>query len=618
MQYVKELAWMIGGPQGSGVDSSASTFAKAVASGGYYVVGSREYHSNIMGEHSYYQIRLSDKEIHSSVNKVHLLATFENETVHVHKDEVLPGGALIFDPTATKEEDIGRNDIVLVKVPYLDLIKEVAKEFGKEKETAKLAVMRNVLSVAASLALLEYPFEILAKTVEAFFKAKKPKLAPMNVRAAEIAYNYVRQHYADSSFPYRLKPIPVPPGEKRVFLTGSQAAALGKIVAGCRFQTYYPITPASDESEFLESHPEFGVVVVQCEDEISSICMAIGAAETGVRASTATSGPGFCLMVEGMGWSGINEVPVVIYDYQRAGPSTGLPTRFEQGDLQFALKAGHGDFPRIVLAAGDPEEYFFGGIDAFNYAERYQCPVIFLLDKNLANSTKTVRWFDYSNEKAERGFLLTEKELAKLIQTNGHVVNGAFKRFYFEENGISPRPVPGLEGGIFWNTGDEHDEFGHITENPQLRLKMMEKRMKKLETAAKEIPSEKKIKTYGASAQEADVLAVTWGSMKGPLLDALEELQKEGIKLRILQVILMNPFPTEEVLKELGQAKLKVGVEMNYTGQLCNLIREKTGVAMDAFILKWTGRPMTKDEVRDGLIEIVKKHSKKVVLTHGA
>lgn len=618
MEYVKELAWMIGGPQGSGVDSSASTFAQSVASGGYHVVGSREYHSNIMGEHSYYQIRLSDKEIHASVNQVHILATFESETVHVHKDEVLPGGALIFDPTATKEEEIGRKDIVLVKVPYMDLIKQVAQEFGKEKDVAKLAVMKNVLSVAASLALLEYPFEMLSKTVTSFFKAKKPKLVPLNVRAAEISYNYVRENYANSSFPYRLKTIPVPAGERRIFLSGSQAAALGKIVAGCRLQTYYPITPASDESEFLEAHSEFGVVVVQCEDEISSICMAIGAAETGVRASTATSGPGFCLMVEGMGWSGINEVPLVIYDYQRAGPSTGLPTRFEQGDLKFSLFAGHGDFPRFVIAAGDPEEYFFSGIDAFNYAERYQCPVILLLDKNLANSTKTVRWFDYGNEKIDRGLLLNQEELTKLIKSNGHVNSAGFKRFHFEENGISARPTPGLEGGIFWNTGDEHDENGHITENPELRLKMMDKRMRKLETAAKEIPLNKKLKTYGASAKDADVLAITWGSMKGPILDSIEELQKDGVKVRLLQIILMNPFPTEEVMHELSQAKLKVGVEMNFAGQMCGWIRENTGVAMDAKILKYTGRPMTKDEIRDGLRDIVKKHEKKVVLTHGA
>jgi 2-oxoglutarate ferredoxin oxidoreductase subunit alpha len=618
MEYLKELVWLIGGPQGSGVDSSASTFAKAVAAGGYHIFGSREYHSNIMGEHSYYQIRASEKEIHSSVNQVHLLATFDPETLHIHQESVIPGGAVLFDQAATKPEELKRKDVVLIPVPYMELIKQVAVEFGKEKDTQKLAVMKNVLSVSASLSLLEYPFEILARTVEGFFKAKKPKLVKMNVRAAEVAYNYVREKFGNSGFQYRLKPIPTPPGERRILLNGSQAAALGKIMAGCRFQTYYPITPASDESEFLESHPEFGVVVVQCEDEISSICMAIGGAETGVRASTATSGPGFCLMVEGMGWSGMNEVPVVIYDYQRGGPSTGLPTRFEQGDLKFALSAGHGDFPRIVMAPGDTEEYFYFGMDAFNYAEKYQCPVVYLLDKNLANSTSTVSWFDPNQLNVDRGALLTDEELLKMVQSNGSSQNGKYKRFQFTENGISPRATAGQEGGVFWNTGDEHNEYGHITEDPELRLKMMQKRMGKLDTAAKEIPLNKKIKTYGARAEEADCLVVTWGSMKGPILDAMEDLKKEGIKVRLLQMILMNPFPVPEVMKELNAAKLKIGVEMNYSGQLCSLIREKTGVAMDSFILKWTGRPMTRDEVRDGLRKILKQHEKKVVLTHGA
>lgn len=616
MEVLKEIAWLIGGPQGSGVDSSASTFAQALAGGGYHIFGGREYHSNIKGEHSYYQIRASDKEVRSSVNQVHILATFEEETLHLHQEYVLPKGAIVYDPTISKPEDIHRKDVLLIAVPYMDLIKTVAAEFGKEKDAQKLSVMKNVLSVAASFALLEYPFELIAKTVESFFKAKKPKLAQMNVRGAEIAYNYVREHYANAGFPYRLKPIPVPAGEKRIFLNGTQAAALGKIVAGCRFQTYYPITPASDESEFLESHPDSGCVVVQCEDEISSVCMAVGAAVTGVRASTATSGPGFCLMVEGMGWSGINEVPVVIFNYQRAGPSTGLPTRFEQGDLKFALYAGHGDFPRIILAPGDMEEYFFDAIDAFNYAERYQCPVIVLNDKNLANSTKTVKWFDTSNAKIERGFLLDANALAKLVSSNGYAEGGNFKRFHFEANGISPRPVAGMENGVFWNTGDEHDEFGHITENPELRRKMMDKRMKKLDTAASEIPSGKKIKTYGPA--DAECVVVTWGSTKGAILDAMEDLEKEGIKIQLLQIHLIHPFPTKEVTEILNRAKIKVGAEMNFSGQLCGVVREHTGIAMDSMILKYTGRPMKKDEVRDALRDIVKKHSEKVVLTHGA
>ncbi|MGQ0537234.1 MAG: 2-oxoglutarate ferredoxin oxidoreductase subunit alpha, partial [Methanobacteriota archaeon] len=381
--------------------------------------------------------------------------------------------------------------------------------------------------------------------------------------------------------------------------------------AGCRFQTYYPITPASDESEYLEGRPETGIVVVQTEDEIAAITMAVGAALTGVRSSTATSGPGFCLMAEGLGWAGINEVPIVVINYQRAGPSTGLPTRHEQGDLKFALSIGHGDFPRFVAAPGDLDECFHMTIDCFNWADRYQMPVIFLPDKALANNSTLTRPFDASVDRIDRGKLATAAELAVLAK------DGGYKRYAYAEDGISLRSVLGQEHGIWWATGDEHTEHGHITEDPVIRDRMMEKRQAKLDLAIREIPREKKVAMFGP--EKADVSILSWGSTKGAILDAMRRLKDEGgaPSVNYLHVKLLHPFPMDEVMAFLAKARVKVGIEQNFGAQFASYVREKTGVAMDQLVLKYNGRPMTEDEIVDSIKTAGSKKVPKVVLTHG-
>lgn len=604
-----KLSWMIGGPQGSGVDSSANTFARTCAMGGLWIYGKREYHSNIKGEHSYFQIRVDERPVHSHLDDVHMLATFEAETVRLHKHEVIPGGALLYDPAVTKPEEVGREDILLVPVPYGDIIRDVAREFGKEDELGKLQIMKNVISVAASLGMLRYDFAYLEQALLSIFTGRRAKLAPMNIYAGRKSYDYALEHYAHK-FPYRLEPVRGDGNGSRIILTGTTATALGKLVAGCRFQTYYPITPASDESEYLEGHPEYGIVVVQTEDEIAALTMAIGAGLAGARAATSTSGPGFSLMAESMGWSGMNEVPVVIFNYQRGGPSTGLPTRHEQGDLKFALSAGHGEFPRIVLAAGDLEDCFYASIDAFNWAERYQLPVVVLLDKALANSTQVIPSYEIDGVRIDRGQVLTEQELLEMAAKNG-----PYRRFAFTESGISPRSLLGHQAGIFWNTGDEHDEFGHITEDGENRIRMLDKRMRKLETAAQEIPLDKKVKVYGP--ERADLTIVSWGSTRGAILDAMDKLEKEGYSVNFLQIRLIKPFPSEFVAEFLARARRKAAIEMNYSGQLAAVIREETGIAMDHYVLKWNGRPISENEVVASVEKIMKEKPRKVVLTYG-
>jgi 2-oxoglutarate ferredoxin oxidoreductase subunit alpha len=649
-----QLAWMTGGAQGSGVDSAANIFAKACTYGGLHVYGRREYYSNIIGEHSYFQVRVAESIVRSHVDTVDLLVTFDAETVVRHAHEVVKDGAILFDPTLrdtpiTKLDTIEpqittplleqlrheelpatmagvlkmaeRRGVKMFPVPYDEFVNQLVQELSAEAARVKKTL--NTLSVAVSLGILEYDFDMLERALESQFKGKA-KVIGMNIKAAEKAYDFGRSQYAKQFF-WKLHKVNTT--ERRLYLTGFQAIALGKLAGGCTFQTYYPITPASDESVYLESHevfplrngngkdrdgrPENGsIVVVQTEDEIAAITMATGAALAGARTATATSGPGFSLMAEGTGWAGMNEVPVVITLYSRGGPATGLPTRHEQGDLRFALHAAHGEFPRLVLASGDHEEAFYDAIHAFDYAERFQTPVIHLVDKALANSTQTVQVFDLDRVRLNRGKVLSEAELASLQ-------NGGYKRFAFVEDGVSPRAFLGSKHGLFWNTGDEHDEIGHITEDPSNRDLMMGKRMRKLETAAREIPLHEKFNLFGD--RKAPVTIISWGSTKGAILDALKVLQNESIQVNFLQVRLILPLPADDIAGILGRAQTTIGVEMNYSAQFAGIVREHTGIALQHLMVKYNGRPISRDEIVEGVKNIVTKKttSRKVVLTHG-
>lgn len=499
-------------------------------------------------------------------------------------------------------------------VPYMDHLKEAAVEIGEPK-LSKMIRMINVLSVGVSFGLLDFDFELVSKAIRSVF-FDKPKVAEQNVLACKRAYDKARSEFGDG-FGRKLARFQV--DKERVVLQATQAIALGKLVGGCRIQTYYPITPAADESEYLETNEIFGreadkssILVMQAEDEIAAINMASGAALTGVRASTATSGPGFSLMVEGLGWAGNSEVPVVVTYYQRGAPSTGLPTRHGQDDLRFALYGGHGEFARIVLASGDIEESFYDAAKAFNYAERFQMPVIHLADKALANSSITCLTPSTSNLRIDRGALLTEAEIESIV-SGGQT----YKRFAFTDSGISPRVPLGARGVVFWNTGDEHNELGHICENPRTRTQMMEKRMRKLELVDREIPLEDKCNLFRKAGSK--VIVFSWGSTKGPILDAIDGLSEAGIAVDFLQVRLINPLPCNYVLDVLQDYESRVAVEMNYSGQLAGIVREQTGITTTHRVLKYNGRPMSRDELELALERVARGEAqRREVLTGGA
>ncbi len=619
----QELAWRVGGPQGSGVDTAAGIFSRACAIGGLHLYGRREYYSNIKGRHSYYDVRVAHYPVTCHRETADLLTTFEAESLARHAIAVVHGGGIVYntshadtplnripflgerlrnDLSAYLEErdlppttgglleDARRRGVQTYAVSYDEITSALAKKLEVPKAIADRTL--NTIAVAISCALLDYPSDYLAKALEKTFPGRA-KIIDMNVQAVELAYEFVHERFDTHDLDFRLVPMDI--DEHRLLINGHQAVALGKLAAGLTFQTYYPISPATDESVFLEAHANFPLrngkdglaVIVQTEDELSAIAMASGAALTGARTATATSGPGFSLMVEGLGWAGINEVPLVITLYQRGGPSTGLPTRSEQGDLMLAIHAGHGEFPRIVLASGDIVEAFYDTIHAFNYAERYQMPVIHLVDKAMASTTQTVRPFDTETIRIERGEFYTPT-----AEDNGRK---HYPRFAITESGISPRAFPGQPGGIHWLTGGEHTVYGRVTEDPVIREQMMEKRMRKLELVAREIPQEEKLKVYGDV--DAAFTIVSWGSNKGSILEALDRLKADGISARLVQVHLLWPFPAEAIAPLIEDASPLVAVESNYSGQFAELLRAHTGRASDHLILKYNGRPMSGQEV---------------------
>ncbi len=610
-ETVNHFSWTIGGPQGTGVDSSANLFLRSCAAAGLHCYGKREYHSTIKTGHSYTQIRVSETPINSHVDPVHLLTSFEKSAPLIHAHEVVPGGAFIYDPKVTDPAELDLHpEVLLVAVPFDEILTKLAEELGLP--AAKAMIMKNTLAVGASLALTDFDPQYIEEALKATFSGRKAKLVAPNMKAVERGYQYIKDLGVSDKFLYRLEARPESPAQ--LVLNGTTAVALGKLKAGCRFQTYYPITPASDESVFLESKAsEYGINVVQAEDEIASACMAVGGALTGVRASTSTSCPGFGLMAEPIGWASINEVPVVIFDYQRGAPATGLPTRHEQGDLLSARFISHGNPPRIVMAPSSLPEYFEFAFESFNIADEFQGPVIVLTDKCIGGNSQSIPPFNENSLKIRRGKMASQEELNRLAELPEF--NGQFKRFKFTEDGISPRVALGQEYGIYWNTGDEHDEYGHIDEESENRQIMLAKRERKLETVAKMIPEHLQYSLHGPA--NADVTVVTWGASVGPLLDAMPSLNSDGISMNILVIKLFSPFPTEGVSRILNQAKVKVGFESNTTGQLAELVKMETGISMDHRVRKWTGRPISETEAVQAIREIVSQKSKEIVLTYG-
>ena len=612
MDYNSDLTWMIGGPQGGGINSAAESFAKALVRGGYRIFMNIEFHSNIQGEHAYYLVRISDKDKGNLSEKAHVLVALDEETIlgNVHNEwpshnghltEMVKGGVVIYDGALKLDLTSKRQDLHYIPVPFDELLRKVLVEAGRGSEFNALRVMTNSVAGGASAAALGVDLDLYQESFKGG-TGRRALLAGLNAQAAAEGYKYVMEAL-NNQHVFQLVHV-TPPAVPPLLLRGVQAVALAKLKAGLAFQTYYPISPATDENVYLEANARAqDLVVVQVEDEISAINMAVGATHAGARTSTSTSGPGLCLMAEGLGFASITEAPgPVLFLWQRGGPSTGLPTRTEQADLELALHPGHGEFPHMVVAPGDMYDAVEDSYEAFNWADRYQMPVIVMVDKKFASGLATVD--DLGLDKLppiDRGAQFTP--------------NGDYLRYLFTKTGVSPRSVPGQEGGIFWSTTDEHDQRGHITESSDNRVRMMDKRMGKLQLASREIPSTRKIHLHGP--ENADVTVVGWGTTKGEILDALEILEREdGLKANFLQVRLLRPFPVEEVTSILNRAKRTILVEENYSGQLGDLIRQQTGIKVGQRLVKFEGRPFSEEELLEAIRTALSSTQERIVVTH--
>jgi 2-oxoglutarate ferredoxin oxidoreductase subunit alpha len=558
--------FMIGGEAGQGVQSAGLILSRTLARGGYHVFADQDYESRIRGGHNFFRIRVADSEIGAVSEPIDILLALNQESLELHKNELSGAGVVIFDEARVKATGGER----FLPVP-MDRLAE---------EKAGSRIMANTVALGACLGLTDYDLELLDGVLRDYFG--EGKLSEANIEAARAGYEYARENFKKIS-PVRLGTLR---RKKGLLLNGSDALSLGALAAGCSFMAGYPMTPASPILEYLASKAEaMGLVVVQPEDEIAAINMAIGAAYAGARAMTATSGSGFCLMVEGLGLAGLTETPLVVVDAQRPGPAVGLPTRTEQGDLQFVLSAHHGDVPRAVLAPATVEDAFWLTVKAFNLADRYQLPVIILTDHYLATCYATVGGFSLSQVTIDRGELFSGKP-------------EEYKRHALTESGISPRAFPGLSPALVVTDSDEHDEAGHLTESARIRAEQVAKRLRKMVSLRGEIsPPE----LYGP--KQAELTLVGWGSTYGALREAVDVLAKE-IKLNLLHFRELWPFPAEAVSEMLSGIGRLCVVENNATGQLARLIRAETGRGIPWKILKYDGRPFTPayiiEELRKG------------------
>ena len=402
-----------------------------------------------------------------------------------------------------------------------------------------------------------------------------------NIKAARAGYNFAQGHKPVS---FQHKQLDAQ-AAGRLFVNGNECIALGAMAAGCKFVAAYPMTPITSILEFMaDKSQQYGIGVIQPEDEISAINMVVGAGYAGVRSMTTTSGSGFALMVEGLGLAGITETPAVIVLGQRPGPAVGLPTRTEQGELLFAIHAGTGEFPKVVLAPRDAEEAFFLTTKAFNMAEKYQIPVILMTDTHLANSYSDVPKFDLSSIKIERG------------EWADSAAAGEYKRYRLTGSGISPRLIPGKNGSVVLSDADEHDESGHLIESAQIRTQQNAKRMKKIETIKKDMSPPLFHQTFNAR-----VVLIGWGSTYGAIMEASEILKSRGLANNVLQISEIWPFPSEFVIAALKSAPVSVVIENNLGGQLAYLIRAETGLSVTTRINKWDGRPMSAQYILEEL-----------------
>lgn len=566
------LSWKIGGEAGFGIKSAGMIFARIFMKAGYETFDYTEYPSIIRGGHNTYQLIVDTRAVNSVTRAVDVLVALNLNTITQNAGELAPGGLIIYDSDKFKIPVQYQNSALGLPLTTM------AKEAGNE-------LMRNVAAIGATLALVDQKLDIASQVIKDNFQKKGEAVVANNIKALRAGYDYVLKNHPENF----ICSLPTRAASDNILITANEALALGALAAGLNFYAGYPMTPSSSILHYLASIAQkVGIVVKHAEDEISVINMALGAAHVGARAMVATSGGGFSLMVESLGLTGITETPLVVVNVQRSGPATGLPTWTEQGDLQFVLRAAQGDFPRIVLAPGDAQEAFELGAQALNLAEMYQGLVIILSDKLMAEGNSTNKRLSSKGIKIKRGKLLNTTQLAKIKN---------YRRYRVTADGVSPRALPGLPHGLYIANSDEHDEYGFSEEGAANRIAQVDKRQRKLDTFAKTMPLPK---IYGNP--QAKKVIVIWGSSKGVLLDAYNELSaQQQKKLKIMQLQYIWPFAKHFVYETLRKAQDILLIENNSNAQLGQLIAQETGIIIKKKVLKYDGRPFFREDIGTAL-----------------
>ncbi len=572
---MKSITWKIGGEAGFGIMTTGLMFSKIATRLGYYIFDHIEYPSLIRGGHNVYEVRVSDEPVYAQEYGIDVLIALNKETVTLHHKEMKPTSVILYDKEQFSLDDAGVDPAVeLYHLPLTQLIKEA----GATK------LMENNVALGATMGMLGMDSAVLYALIGEMFAKKGDEVISENKNAAQKGYEYTTSNKSQKltqTLPKIEQKIP------HMVVSGNEAVGMGAFAAGCNLYIAYPMTPSSGVLHFMAEYgDQYGTVVKHAEDEISVINMAIGASYAGARAMIGTSGGGFSLMAEGLGLAGVTETPLVIFEGQRPGPATGMPTWTAQGDLQFLIHAAQDEFPRMIFAPGDATEAFYLTAHAFNVADYYQTPVFIMSDTYLAEGHQSVPVFDTKSITINRGKLLS--------WTDGDTREN-YLRYDVTDDGIAWRALPGMKKALFLANSYEHNRYGWATEEIDARVEQVDRRNKKFGLYEKTVPHQV---IYGDP--NADLTLVAWGSTKGPVLQALAELKNEGFKksVNFLHITAVWPLPAAQIADVLGSAKKTLLIEGNSQAQMGQLIRQETGVHLKDQYLRYDGRPFYPEDIK--------------------
>jgi 2-oxoglutarate/2-oxoacid ferredoxin oxidoreductase subunit alpha len=585
------FAVSIGGAAGQGVATPGNIFARIFARRGLHVLAYNAYQSIIRGGHTFLTIRTGPERINSFGDRIDLMIPLNQDTMDRHLHLLGPGAAVVYNGDTIKPGSAA-DGVRLCPLPVSQLT-----------SNSRSKIEQNTLCLAAGLSMMGVGFQPLEEVLTQQFKKKGEAVVNENVGMARAAYQYATEHFA----PFE-RPLPMT-DNKYAVVTGNMALAMGGAAAGVKFYCAYPMSPSTGVLHWMATHArKAGIMVRQVEDEIGVVNMAIGAAQAGCRAMCATSGGGFALMTEGLGMAAMIETPVVVIDVQRAGPSTGVPTKTEQGDLWQMLGAGHGDYPRAIATPTDIVDCFTIIPEMFNLVDKFQCPGIVLTDLLLSEGTA-------SADPAELEFKVPIDRGELITSANGNGANGGYKRYLITDSGISPRAIPGVPGHTHTVATDEHMEDGVLISdeftNPIKRRAMMDKRQRKMAGIEAAVPPPKIV-----GPRNAEVTLIGWGSTKGVIEEAIELLAEEGIIANQLQIRWMVPLHGDAILHELEGARRTIIVENNYSGQFARYLRSETSFVPDGHIRKYDGEPFMPHHIVEAVKEQLAGKTKLSVPMH--